>query len=57
MVYKNQFYIATSPIDDVILDIENSVESGINWGNSVVIALTASLLAISLIAFLFNRSN
>ena len=57
MNHKNQFYIATSQLDNVISDIEKSITDGVTWGNSVAIALTASLLAISLIKFLFDRSN
>ena len=50
------FYLIQTNIDDVINDLESSARQGIEWGNTVAIALTASLLAISLIKFLYDRS-
>ncbi len=54
---KNQYFIGqTSNLDSVISDILQSVEEGYNWGNAVAIGLTACLLAIALVHFLFDRS-
>ena len=53
---KTYNYVITVNLDLVINDIVNSAKEGIEWGNTVAIALTASLLAISLIRFLFDRS-
>ena len=44
-------------LDNIIENITNSISQGVQWGNSVIIALTASLLAISLIRFLYDRTK
>ena len=36
-------------------DLVSSIEQGYNWGNTVGILFVASLLAISLISYLFNK--
>ena len=42
-------------LDSVISDILDSLQQGVEWGNAVAIGLTASLLAISLIRFIYSR--
>lgn len=37
-------------------DLVTSMEQGYNWGSTVGLLLVGSLLAISLISFLFNRN-
>ena len=49
-------YLLNVSLESVITDLIKSITEGVKWGNTVAIALTASLLAISLIRFLFDRS-
>lgn len=56
-VNNSNFYFATTSLDSVISDIEESITEGIQWGNNVGIAFTATLLAISLLAYLFNKNT
>ena len=49
-------YLQAVTIDSVISDLLDSIRQGIEWGNAVVIGVTASLLAISLIRFLYSRN-
>ena len=51
-----KFIGQTVTIDSVISDIVDSLTQGVQWGNTVVIGVTASLLAISLIRFLYDRN-
>ena len=53
---KTYYFTVGTTLDSLISDLMQSVKEGIEWGNTVAIALTASLLAISLIRFLFDRS-
>lgn len=50
-------YFATVDINSVISDLEESFTEGIEWGSNVGIAFTATMLAISLLAYLFNRNT
>lgn len=49
------FFAQSITIDSVVSDIIESITQGIQWGNAVAIGVTASLLAISLIRFLYSR--
>lgn len=49
------FFIQSVTLDSVIADIVETVKEGLEWGSTVAIGVTASLLAISLIRFLFSR--
>ena len=40
---------------DVITDLINATEDAINWANTVGIAIIASIMAIALIKFLYDR--
>lgn len=51
------FYLLVDSLPSLLDNLENSVREGVQWGNSVAIAVTATLLAISLISFLYNKSN
>lgn len=53
---KGYYYTVGTSLDSIISDLTESMREGVEWGNTVAIALTASLLAISLIRFLFDRS-
>lgn len=48
-------YIITVTLDEFIDDLIDVTEDGISWGNSVGLSLVGSLLAISLIRFLFFK--
>ncbi len=48
-------YIVTVTLDQFIDDLIDITEDGIMWGNSVGLSLIGSLLAISLIRFLFFK--
>lgn len=43
-------------LNAIISDMVDKLTEGVKWGNRVAIALTASLLAISLIRYLFDRN-
>lgn len=51
-----QFYIVETPVETFTNDLVESAKQGLEWGSSIGVALTAALLAISLIKFLFERS-
>lgn len=54
---KNSYLLLqTSTVDSVISDLLSATEEGYTWGSTVGIGLTACLLAIALIQFLFNRN-
>lgn len=48
-------YIAQVSVDSFKNDLVDSAREGLEWGSSVGVALTASLLAIALVKFLFYR--
>ena len=54
---KGEYFIVQTELDNVISDLVNASEQGIEWGNTIAIALTASLMAIALIRYLFDRGN
>lgn len=53
---KIGYFLFGTSLDLILNDLVESITQGVEWGNVVAISLTASLLAISLIRFLFDRS-
>ena len=53
---KTEKLVLTFSVESFSKDLVDNVGQGLEWGSSIGIALTASLLAISLIHYLFYRS-
>ncbi len=54
---KTEKLVLTFSVESFSKDLVDNVGQGLEWGSSIGIALTASLLAISLIHYLFYRSQ
>ena len=53
---RNDYFVLTTSVESFTNDLVRNAEEGLQWGSSIGIALTASLLAISIIHYLFFRS-
>lgn len=56
LTFDKEIYLIQFSFEDFKNDLLESMDRGYTWGSSVGVLLTASLLAISLISYLYNRN-